>query len=56
MSPAHAKRAESMVFCACVCGWRWYNESLKGKSDEDLLEERDREYETHIRELEKQGY
>ena len=53
---AHAKRTESLVFCACVCGWRYYNSELKGKTDQRLIEDRDLAYELHIRELEGLGY
>jgi hypothetical protein len=53
---AHQRRWENMVAWRCTCGGSWNNEKLKGKSDEELLAERDASFATHISEMEQRGY
>lgn len=48
--------AKSMVAYSCACGARWLNEFLRGKSDEDLIIEREEAFATHLREMERQGF
>ena len=45
-----------MIAWGCICGGRWMNESLKGKTDEALLIERDEAFAQHEREMELKGF
>lgn len=44
----HVVSYESLVTWGCICGKTWMNEFLKGKSDAELLEERDRSFQRHV--------
>ena len=44
----HVVSYESLVAWGCICGATWMNEFLKGKSDDELLAERDRAYKRHL--------
>jgi hypothetical protein len=54
--PIHQISFETLVAWGCLCGGRWMNEFLKGKSDDDLIIERQEAYATHLREMERQGF
>jgi hypothetical protein len=54
--PIHKVSFESMMAWGCLCGARWMNEHLRGKSDEDLIVERDEAFARHEREMERQGF
>ncbi len=54
--PKHGTTAEAMISWSCKCGGRWMNEQLKGKSDEQLIVERDEAFMRHVREMEQAGY
>lgn len=54
--PIHKVSFESLVAWGCLCGARWYNEQLRGKSDEDLILERERAFEDHVRQMQRQGF
>lgn len=54
--PKHGTTSEGMIRWSCRCGAFWYNEQLKGKSDEDLIIERDSAFLNHVREMEREGF
>mgnify|MGYP001586199690 CR=1 FL=1 len=54
--PIHKVSFDSMVSVGCLCGFRWHNHELKGKSDRDLIEERDCAFLEHCRDMEKAGF
>ena len=54
--PIHKISFESLIAWGCLCGGRWMQEHLKGKSDEDLVIEREESYATHLRDMERQGF
>ena len=54
--PRHGTTSEGMIRWSCRCGGSWYNEQLKGKTDEQLIVERDEAFLNHVREMERQGY
>ena len=47
--------SESMIAFSCVCGFRWHNEKLKGKTDEALIVERDEAFMFHVDAMEQLG-
>lgn len=53
--PRHLPSFESLIAWGCICGGRWMNEHLKGKSDSDLEIERDEAFARHELEMELQG-
>ncbi len=54
--PTHKITAESMVSWSCSCGGRWYNEQLKGKTDEDLWAEVQISFADHQDNMEMGGF
>lgn len=44
----HLLSYESLVTWGCICGKTWMNEFLKGKSDEELIAERELSFRRHI--------
>lgn len=51
--PIHQISFESLISFGCICGFRWMNEYLHGKSDDDLIIEREEVFASHLREMER---
>jgi len=49
--PIHKISFESMIAWGCICGARWMNETLKGRTDAELLIERDLAFDRHVEEM-----
>lgn len=54
--PVHKISFDSLISWGCLCGARWMNERLKGKTDEALEAEREAAFEAHAREMERGGF
>lgn len=50
--PIHRTSYETMIAWGCLCGARWMNEALKGKTDEELVAERTATYAEHLDDVE----
>lgn len=53
---AHQEKDKSLVRVRCTCGFLFYNEFMKGKTDGELEYERDAAFQRHIIELEGMGF
>lgn len=49
MKRSHILAQIALVTCRCSCGWRYFNDELKGKSDEDLSAETYAVFESHVK-------
>lgn len=54
--PIHRISFESMIAWGCLCGGRFLNQNLKGKSDDDLILEREESFAQHQRDMEVGGW
>lgn len=54
--PMHKVSFESLVSWGCICGGRWMNEKLKGKTDAQLETERELAFDAHVADMEAKGY
>lgn len=54
--PKHGTTSESMVAWTCKCGGRWANDRLKGKTDGELIIERDLAFERHVEDMQGGGF
>ena len=44
----HELKKTTIVSAYCLCGWRFYNEHLQGKTDDDLKIEAGQEFAKHL--------
>jgi len=51
----HVIARESLIRISCKCGWYWYNEHLKDKSDADLALEAHAEFRRHFEDMREQN-
>jgi len=52
----HSRKSASLVRVNCSCGWFFYNEALKGKTDTELEAEREYEYNKHLEDMARAGF
>ena len=52
----HLTSYESLIAWGCICGARWLNEKLKGKSDGVLAAERDNAFYDHVKKMQAEGF
>lgn len=54
--PVHKISFDSLIAWGCLCGARWMNDKLKGKTDDALEAEREAAFAHHVRDMERGGF